>query len=179
MYKICKTEQSALRQRELELGLLSLMREKSYEEISVCDLCDRMGIPRKAFYRYFSCKDGALQALMDHTLMEYSTFVDDRLDLVSFFEFWRRQKPLLEAIERNGLFSKFILRIVEYAVQEEHITDREKTYKMNFILCGLMSMVLTWYYSGFRSSPKEMARSAKAILTTPLITDNIIREIKN
>jgi AcrR family transcriptional regulator len=31
-------------------------------------------IPRKAFYRYFSDKDGALQSLMDHALMDFDTY---------------------------------------------------------------------------------------------------------
>ena len=60
MYKICQTEQSARRQRELEQGLLQLMLRKNYEDISVSDLCEHMALPRKSFYRYFSSKDGAL-----------------------------------------------------------------------------------------------------------------------
>ena len=70
MYKLCKTEQSAQRQRQLEEGLLELMRLRPYDEISVVDLCEYLQIPRKSFYRYFSNKDGALFALLDHTLME-------------------------------------------------------------------------------------------------------------
>ena len=75
MYKLCKTEQSAQRQRQLEEGLLTAMRTKRYEESSISDLCDQMGIPRKSFYRYFSGKDGALHALIDHTLMEHPLYV--------------------------------------------------------------------------------------------------------
>ena len=63
MYKLCRTEQSAQRQRQLEQGLLLAMKTKRYEEITISDLCDQMGIPRKSFYRYFSSKDGALHAL--------------------------------------------------------------------------------------------------------------------
>ena len=73
MYKLCKTEQSAQRQRQLEDGLLQVMSTVHYDEISVSDLCDRMNVPRKSFYRYFSGKDGALQALIDHTLMRYES----------------------------------------------------------------------------------------------------------
>lgn len=62
MYKLCRTEQSAARQRQLEQGLLQAMRTQQYEDISISDLCDQMGIPRKSFYRYFSNKDGALFA---------------------------------------------------------------------------------------------------------------------
>ena len=71
MYKLCKTEQSAQRQRQLEEGLLAAMKTKRYEEITISDLCEQMDIPRKSFYRYFSSKDGALHALIDHTLLDF------------------------------------------------------------------------------------------------------------
>ena len=79
MYKLCKTEQSAQRQRQLEEGLLAAMRTKRYEEITISDLCDQMGIPRKSFYRYFSGKDGALHALIDHALLDYESFTAEFL----------------------------------------------------------------------------------------------------
>ena len=78
MYKLCKTEQSAARQRQLEQGLLQVMSTSRYEDINVSGLCQKMGIPRKSFYRYFSSKDGALHALIDHTLMEYGIFDEKR-----------------------------------------------------------------------------------------------------
>ena len=74
MYKLCKTEQSAKRQRELEQVLLRMMNSTLYEDITVINFCENAGIPRKAFYRYFSSKDGALHALLDHTLLELESF---------------------------------------------------------------------------------------------------------
>ena len=71
MYKICHTAQSVQRQREMEQALLQLMLRKRYEDISISDLCDFIQIPRRAFYRYFSGKDGALYALIDHTMSDF------------------------------------------------------------------------------------------------------------
>ena len=79
MYKQCQTEKSAARQRQLEQGLLQVMLKRQYEEISVSDLCDHMNIPRKSFYRYFSSKDGALYALLDHTMLEYEFFLGHKV----------------------------------------------------------------------------------------------------
>ena len=73
MYKKCATEASAARQRQLEQGLLAAMSKRRYEEITVSDLCEELGIPRKSFYRYFSGKEGALHALIDHTILEFET----------------------------------------------------------------------------------------------------------
>ena len=112
MYKICHTEESSRRQRELELGLQSLMLQRRYEDISVSDLCAQMEIPRKSFYRYFSSKEGCLFALVDHTLIEFfqaQLSADAELsgtqigDLGRYFRFWRERGDLLEALQRNGL----------------------------------------------------------------------------
>ncbi len=72
MYKRCITEQSARWQRELEQGLLEIMATRRYEDITIMELCSWLDIPRKAFYRYFSSKEGAIYALIDHTLMDFS-----------------------------------------------------------------------------------------------------------
>ena len=99
MYKVCKTEQSARRQRQLEQGLLEMMQHSRYEDISVSDLCDYLEVPRKSFYRYFSSKDGALYALLDHTMMGFfetgigasGTIPGTQIgDLERFFAFWRQ-----------------------------------------------------------------------------------------
>ena len=71
MYKHCNTEESAQRQRQLEQCLLVLMKERLLPQITIGDICEQAGISRKSFYRYFSSKDGALHALIDHTLLDF------------------------------------------------------------------------------------------------------------
>lgn len=184
MYKFCKTEQSIQRQRELEQGLLAMMEHHRFEEISVSDLCDRLNIPRKSFYRYFSSKDGALFALLDHTLMEfYDTGSIEGLrggtptnDLERFFLFWRNHRNLLDAILRSNLGGMLVERAVSLAKQEElmpgYVRDWEDAMKdvaMSFVVCGLMSMVLQWHREGYRIPTEQMAKTAVKMLSRPLI----------
>ena len=184
MYKYCKTEQSAQRQRELEQGLLAMMEHHRFEEISVSDLCDRLNIPRKSFYRYFSSKDGALFALLDHTLMEfYDTGSIEGLrggtpinDLKRFFLFWKNQKKLLNAVLYSNLGGVLVERAVSLAKQEElmpgYVRDWEDTLKdvaMGFVVCGLMSMVFQWYKDGYNPSSAQVAEAAIRMLSRPLI----------
>ena len=184
MYKFCKTEQSSQRQRELEQGLLAMMAYQRFEEISVSDLCDRMGIPRKSFYRYFSSKDGALHALLDHTIMEfYDTGSIEGLrggtptgDLERFFLFWKNHKKMLEAVLRSNLSGMLVERAVSLAKQEELMPgyvreweDMMKDVAMSFVVCGLMSMVLQWHKEGYRIPTEQMAKAAVTMLSRPLI----------
>ena len=184
VYKLCKTEQSAVRQRQLEIGLLEAMASHHYDEISVSDLCDRMQVPRKSFYRYFSGKEGALHALIDHTLLEYESsfpqlFGSDssaREQLDGFFQFWQRQKHLLDALARSGLSGVLIERSITMAVQDagisshfqSHQEKEEREHATMFAVCGLMSMMLNWHHDGYKTSSKHMSAIAVSLLTKPL-----------
>lgn len=188
MYKLCKTEQSARRQRQLEQGLLEAMLTQGYEQISVSDLCDQMQVPRKSFYRYFSSKDGALHALIDHTLLEFEGFstVDRAVkkrtyqsDLERFFRFWKSQKPLLDALSRSGISGTLVLRSITHAISDTGMPVRflpqqerlAKEHATMFGVCGLMSMVLNWHNNGFVLSESQMASIAVELLTRPLFSE--------
>ena len=184
MYKICQTEQSTRRQRELEKGLLYLMLRKKYEDISVSDLCEQMQIPRKSFYRYFSSKDGALYSLIDHTLADFFQMpLPDKKtrgnavgDLDLFFAFWYDNREFLDALLRSGLSGILVERANAFALQEGHVPQMLKNapvqmqgIALSFAVCGLMSMTLNWHLQGFPISPDEMTRLAINMLTTPLL----------
>lgn len=184
MYKLCKTEQSAQRQRLLEQELLQVMKTKRFEEISVSDLCDHIGIPRKSFYRYFSSKDGALFALLDHTLLEFYKESEDAGrrtgtaigDLDRFFRFWYARKDLLDALQRSSLSGILVERATVLAQKEQLMpgyirqwTVNVQAMAMSFAVCGLLSMVFQWHAHGYQVSPEEMARVATIMLTQPLL----------
>lgn len=185
MYKQCKTEQSARRQRELELGLMQAMLTKRYEDISVSDLCDQLQVPRKSFYRYFSSKDGCLYALLDHTMMEFFESGVSTVGLVPgtplgdldrYFVFWREHRQLLDALQRNGLSGILVERSMALAQRERLMPGYIRTWEpdlqqlaLSFAVCGLLSMVIQWHSQGFRTPPAEMTRIAVAMLTKPLI----------
>lgn len=188
MYKLCKTEQSAQRQRQLELGLLEVMLTERYEDISISDLCERMNIPRKSFYRYFSGKDGALQALLDHTFLEYerlstfTTFADRdtvRKELVTFFDHWKQHQKLLDALQHSRLSGMLVERAVANALgqyQPHMLSETAQirtihTHSISFLTCGLMSMVLQWHLEGYRETSSEMAHIAAHLLTNPLVPE--------
>ena len=190
MYKLCKTEHSAARQRELERGLLAAMLVQPYDEISVSDLCDQMNIPRKSFYRYFSGKQGALYALVDHTFLEYETFSitgsgreprTHQRELETYFHFWKQQKPLLDALSRNELNGVLAIRAVNHAIFDLGIPNRilmqdselSKEYAMTFMVTGLMAIILKWYETGFAMSETELAVIATELVSKPLFIPDI------
>lgn len=188
MYKLCKTEQSAARQRQVEQCLLEAMLLQRYEDISVSDLCERSQIPRKSFYRYFSSKDGAFHALLDHSLMEYESFSGPyhngehrtlERDLERFFLFWLMKKPLLDVLAKSNLIGVLIERAIDQSLSENTFGSRflpqeqkhMQEHIITFCICGLMSMVMQWHKEGYPQSPSQMAQAAVRLVTKPLFPD--------
>lgn len=185
MYKLCKTEESARRQQLLEQALLTAMASRPYGEISVSDLCREAGVPRKAFYRYFSHKDGALYSLIDHTLLRFEEFATgvcrspDRPwqeSLEIYFRFWMEQRTLLEALIANDMSQIVVVRSIQCALSAQGVPQKYRRWKsleieekaISFILCGVMGMVIGWCQGGFRETPEKMAATAAKLLTEPL-----------
>ena len=185
MYKICKSEASMARQRQIEGCLLEMMSVSLYEEITVTDISDKMSMPRKAFYRYFDSKEDALHALIDHTMAEYFGFSVDRSsmphrslhqELEEYFTFWKSKRGLLGALDRSGLFGTLIDRSINFPVSDRIALTKflnEKDLSVSaeifkFAFSGLVLTMIGWYKDGFRTSTSDMSHLACRLLREPL-----------
>lgn len=179
MYKICHTEESSHRQRELEAGLLDAMAHQPYEKITLTDLCRHLEVPRKSFYRYFPTKEDCLLALIDHTLSDCNTDTLIAWDgdpglkqthLLRFFDYWRNQEAFLNAVSENG-FRDLLLDRTTVIVDAMKETGAPTVFARDqveyFIAHGLMATVLRWHHFGFQSTPEEMAITFAQILHAP------------
>lgn len=180
MYKQCTSEITTARQRKLEQCLLELLKTSNYEAITVGDLCTYANVPRGMFYRYFDSKKDALDALIDHTLVEYMTnevFVTNREDndplgMRALLQYWKSQKPLLDALKRNKMESLLLERSIRYCTQEEPVLSRQlesvgrpsELEAVVFCINGVISTIFLWYQSGFAKPVEEMAEILRALL---------------
>lgn len=182
MYKICKVEQSSSRQRELENGLLEVMQTHYYNDISVSDLCGHLHISRKAFYCYFANKEGALLALLDHTLEVCNRNIDPHSTMENalgqYFSFWKNRADLLNALARSNLIGKLVDRTYEFAMQERGFWARilrryptaEKSTIVMFLATGLMSILLNWQKNNFQPSVDQIVCTTVTLFNEPILS---------
>ena len=183
MYKICKTEESVQRQRQFESALLKTMSEEPYQQISVTELCRHVGIARKNFYRYFETKDDVLCALLDHTILDY-TQSDHRIgrevcdappEIISFLSYWQTQKPLLDALQANGMSTRLIERVLAHAWQQnigflKLLGNNADPNTVLFAVSGVITLIITWHHLGFRQSKEELAADIYRLMTEPVVS---------
>lgn len=179
MYKICHTEESSQRQRQLEQGLLEALKYQSYEKITLTELCRCLQVPRKTFYRYFPTKDDCLLALIDHTLSDCNDTALggwngqtalDRQALLRFFCFWQEHAAFLDAVGANGFRYLLLDRttaIVDRMKENAPACSFARDQVEYFIAHGLMTTVLRWHSHGFLSTPEEMTEEFGKLLISP------------
>lgn len=186
MYKTCNTEESVLRQQQLEDCLLKNMLQKSYGEISVSDLCEQAAISRKSFYRYFGNKDGCLCALLDRVLINASKYESpmDRgchsPEMFHALAYWKSQKALLDALTANGLTTKLLDRSVHHMTHEDKDTMRWLGIKdvehdmetLLFTIAGYITVLFYWNEHGYPKSVQEMTNVMNRLMFAPLMDMN-------
>lgn len=180
MAKICTNEKTSARQRWIENGLLELMQERKFEDISVTDLCQHLELSRRSFYRYFHDIEDALDSLMNRTFQEMA-IANSSITLPSMektYEFWLQRKALLSALANSEMHSKITQYALKYADEEalkQYLPtkdlDMDLSKEMNlFVICGLTSLLISWHAEGFQKTPRQMAQISMKILSTPLLS---------
>lgn len=181
MYKHCNTEESARRQRQFEHCLMEMMRTVPYVQITIGDLCQEVGRSRKSFYRYFGSKEDCLHALIDHSIMEFSShYLPDDLHgkpsstlYEHYFSYWKQMYPLLEALCQNQLVEVLFERNMLCITQEEHElfnymcqSARDDAYEqILFIVSGLTGILINWHSTGYQKSPAQMALTMERLIS--------------
>ena len=183
MYKLCKTEQSAKRQREIEYCLFEMLKKKNYEDITITELCERLDMPRKAFYRYFDSKDDSLLALIEHKMHDYSGFDCNenkkrtaKDELENFFLFWYENRELLEMLDKNRLIPRLFESAANFPINDFVNTERylpnddewTKGIIFRFVTCGLVFEAINWYREGFKTSIADLAEIYYRMFSQPL-----------
>lgn len=189
MYRRCTTEKAAAQQRQFQKALLSSMKNQSYSEVSVTDLCRQTGLSRKTFYRLYENKDDVLCAMLDGALYKMSQHQEPKRtiheDLHRVFSYWKEQKEVLDVLSNNHQTYLLLERALYYVSSEDPETQRalgvaghpHKEEILLFVLGGIMSLIIRWHHSDYAKSTKEMAQLAAQLLTCPPLRIEITEDI--
>ncbi|MBE6978846.1 MAG: TetR/AcrR family transcriptional regulator [Ruminococcaceae bacterium] len=182
MYKQCKSNQSAERQAYIADCLQMLIREKSYDEISITELCQRSGVPRNTFYRYFADKESVLKYLFDqsmYTLLEkvmYAYESNQEMELVDgitcWLQYYRENDSLWDVFKesRHNILFGQLVRFYGKLSDSFYKLDfnNQHTKYLIFLAYGMQGILDVWKYSGYRQSEKELASQILNVLKTPM-----------
>lgn len=181
MARKCQSEQTAHRHAAFEQGLLTLLRTQTLQEISVKDICQAAGIPRRTFYHYFAGKEDLTDALIQDLLLacdlavlpDFSTGRENmHRCLLAFFRFWQeRHREDLALLLQNGLAPQ-IIRLALQWIQKEYLRlpdDSQGNSPRQMVamatVTGFFALLFFWIQTGCDQPAEEMAEHSLRFLT--------------
>lgn len=177
-------EQNLQKRKEIEDGLLELMQNVPFRQITVTDLSRHLGMSRKSFYHYFPNREACLESLMDRMIQEAAlhVVVTSRgfsvalADFAANLEYWKTRQTFLNVVVQNQLHEIFMERNIRF-VKDNKILNAMLTLPdaeldediLHFYASGYLSLLLRWQQRGFTPPAEEMACKYLRLLCTPLI----------
>jgi len=179
MAKDCTTEKTAQRQEWIENGLLELMLVKTFDEITVTDLCRHLQLSRRSFYRYFSDLEDVLDSAMNRLFQQMVILnrVPELEEIRENYVFWLEHRRVLDALNRSGMIDRLYDYTIRYTDPEairryldpETLEAGLSREAAMFAIGGSMSLIISWYAGGFTKTPEEMAKIAYRMLYQPVL----------
>lgn len=151
-------------------ALLELLKEKSFEEITVNELCDRALVGRGTFYKHFADKYAFLSFVLNEMLNHYiekaeeeSNSPDPRSYYVAFF------KAFLQFVEENtesfGPLTSSSMTVVMLFSTSDAISDKLEEHLRGDAAAGYVLSVRPVYAARFLTG--AMAQSARYLVEHP------------
>ena len=177
MTTLCYTQAAMKKKTQMENGLLNLMMQQPYQNITVMDICREINIPRRTFYHYFGSKEDILESLIETSMQQcfLEGMVDIRLGrehlekhFAKIFRFWDGEnRKILDALIKNGLESRLLIWSSQWVQKERIGAIQNINLDPKLVEIGLMvgvtdffSLLFYWSRGGYQESAEQMAKIA-------------------
>ena len=152
-------------------NIYQLLLKKSYEEITVKDICAKANVSRMSFYRYYNQKDDIFVVYCDTKFEEFfdefSKFKDPTLEqfYCEVFKYMKENSRQLLMLRKA---KKEILLVFQFDNYAKYITSkikfsnmkdvRNNPYFVSYMSGGLFNSLMKWIERGMKETPEEMTK---------------------
>lgn len=154
----------------LQNSLIALLAEKSIHKLSIREICEKAGINRTTFYKYYGSQYDLLKDIESQMLLQIESCLTLRTknscscftEMLSFFD---THSELSNILLNNNVDPEFpeklmnLPRIHELVTNtlENKYTEDKINYIYGFICTGALDIVKSWMNKKQRESPREIA----------------------
>jgi AcrR family transcriptional regulator len=161
-------------------AIIELLYEKSFNQITVEDICQKAQISRSGFYLHYKDKDDLIEQYVQNiistgTAAFLSNIKSETLmfDILNYF--YNDGKLLGLLISDNGSINiqKMILLLLQENAKENLLTSMniktesatELRYLISYLSTASFGVLQEWVNSGQKESPKEMTIVMRKVLS--------------
>jgi len=155
-------------------AFVHLLHVKSYDKISVCDICAKAGVSRMSFYRNFNSKEELVFIGIENITKQIKEHfkgleVKNQFTFIKIiFETFGNFKNIFHSFESCQISKTLIDLSLEKLESEFPVDSINKTMKYLpvFYFGSLFLIIFKWLKLGAKETPDEMARLVCSLMNT-------------
>ena len=170
--RLSNEESNRLTRECIEAALILLMKENSFQSISITDIIRKAGVSRSAYYRNYSSREDILTNIFNRAA---ETIVNAlSMELVAqniinsyriLFEKVLEIRPLFEIIQMAGLTDKFQMAVNEKYLQAIDVESAVEYYRVLSWIGSIFNIIFGWMQRGNQETPEQMAHICSQFLS--------------
>ena len=150
-------------------GLLDLLEQKDYDDITISEICQEAGVSRMAFYRNFEAKENILDAyyialgqkLMDEEPVEATVEYANRLLIRMINDDRDMFRIYFSSGRRSTMEDLFRQNIENYILQlglDKDIPEEERKLTASYCAGGVFSVLFDWVSGNYKEDEALIER---------------------
>ncbi len=153
-------------------GLLKLMEEKSYGEITAAEIAERAGVNRSSYYRHFGGKDDVVYCYYERLHGEFREIAESakraialREYILGGFKFLLLHKKEMLMFYSSGVMLPLLAVLNNhYGISPDTFCLIEDRYASAFRVGGFFNQILFWLSRDMRDAPELVADAVMSLL---------------
>lgn len=167
----------------ISIAIYQLMFTYPYNKITVKMICEKAGVSRMSFYRYYSTKEDVFINFADERFEDfYDKYMDKNITIGSFIRnvvtYFKKYQRQISILDKAGCAQILITQFETYAA---YIIRNAKSlsvfqYENNplaipYYAGGFYNVLVHWSKNGFKISEEEVTRMLEELLSVNLPLD--------
>lgn len=176
--RMSNAESKELTRDCIRTAFLCLLRNKSFQEITVSEIIRRSGVSRSGFYRNYTGKEEVLEDISSNILKIFSDAVrkvDYRVNTkqwyTQLFTQIRNHAEMYQMLIQSNVSRELILSFENTLKDYFKIETSRERYAFIALCHGIEEIAIEWFCGNMKETPEEMGEMIVEMFRS--ITENI------
>ena len=170
----------------MDQAMLALLQKKTFEEISVSELCKEAGVNRSTFYQHYRNTSELLEEATSYLVDDFLTYFPfdlqkDEIDfaacdlnelnfvcdkyLIPYLTYVKEHKEVFTACREHAVtlkleevYGRMFKRLFDPIMERFHYPREARHYAIRYYLTGINAINMEWVREGCKTPVEDVAR---------------------
>ncbi|WP_054957939.1 TetR/AcrR family transcriptional regulator [Paenibacillus dakarensis] len=149
----------------IESALVLLMKERSFNEITITEIVKKAGVSRTAYYRNYSSKEDILRSLIDEMAIKVIEAMNLHFPIMNTHQYWLtlfdslyEQYKELQILLKANFGDSVLQQVQDLLMRGFSERDTTELYKFYFWSGAIFNIVTKWIMDDATLDSKKMAQ---------------------